>query len=67
VIVVLILFDFSMDYEVFLASRICEELMGRRERVASDHGRRRLILVPAIMRLLGNHAWYMPRGQKPQR
>jgi RND superfamily putative drug exporter len=108
VIVLSILFGLSMDYEVFLASRIREEYVrGGKARRAIDDGVAavgrvivaaalimgsvfwafiltddrvvksfglglgvailvdalivRLILVPAIMNLLGRHAWYMPR------
>jgi RND superfamily putative drug exporter len=108
VIVLSILFGLSMDYEVFLASRIREEyvaggnahraindgvaavgrviiaaalIMGSvfwafiltEDRVVKSFGLGlgvailvdalivRLILVPAIMRLLGRHAWYIPR------
>jgi putative drug exporter of the RND superfamily len=108
VIVLSILFGLSMDYEVFLASRIREEyvhggnahraindgvaavgrviiaaalIMGSvfwafiltDDRVVKSFGLGlgvailvdalivRLILVPAIMRLLGDHAWYIPR------
>jgi RND superfamily putative drug exporter len=108
VIVLSILFGLSMDYEVFLASRIREEFVkgGNAHRAINDGvaavGRViiaaalimgsvfwafiltddrivksfglglgvailvdalivRLILVPAIMKLLGDHAWYIPR------
>jgi putative drug exporter of the RND superfamily len=108
VIVLSILFGLSMDYEVFLASRIREEFVhgGNAHRAINDGvaavGRViiaaalimgsvfwafiltddrvvksfglglgvailvdalivRLILVPAVMKLLGNHAWYIPR------
>ena len=108
VIVLSILFGLSMDYEVFLASRIREEFVagGNAHRAINDGvaavGRViiaaalimgsvffafiltddrivksfglglgvailvdavlvRLILVPAIMTLLGRHAWYIPR------
>jgi putative drug exporter of the RND superfamily len=108
VIVLSILFGLSMDYEVFLASRIREEyvhggnahraindgvaavgrviiaaalIMGSvfwafiltDDRVVKSFGLGlgvailvdaliiRLILVPAVMKLLGNHAWYIPR------
>jgi RND superfamily putative drug exporter len=108
VIVLSILFGLSMDYEVFLASRIREEYVaGGKARRAIDDGVAavgrviiaaalimgsvfwafiltddrivksfglglgvailvdalvvRLILVPAIMSLLGKHAWYIPR------
>jgi RND superfamily putative drug exporter len=108
VIVLSILFGLSMDYEVFLASRIREEFVrgGNAHRAINDGvaavGRViiaaalimgsvfwafvltddrvvksfglglgvailvdalivRLILVPAIMQLLGRHAWYIPR------
>jgi RND superfamily putative drug exporter len=108
VIVLSILFGLSMDYEVFLASRIREEfvaggnahraindgvaavgrviiaaalIMGSvffafiltEDRIVKSFGLGlgvailidallvRLILVPAIMTLLGRHAWYIPR------
>ena len=108
VIVLSILFGLSMDYEVFLASRIREEyvktgsshraindgvaavgrvivaaalIMGSvfwafiltDDRVVKSFGLGlgvailvdalivRMILVPAVMRLLGDHAWYIPR------
>ena len=108
VIVLSILFGLSMDYEVFLASRIREEyvrggnptraindgvaavgrviiaaalIMGSvfwafiltDDRVVKSFGLGlgvailvdallvRLVLVPALMRLLGRHAWYIPR------
>ena len=108
VIIISILFGLSMDYEVFLASRIREEhvagvgsrraimdgvrgvgrviigaavIMGvvffafvlGDDRVVKSFGIGlgvailtdailvRLILVPAIMHLLGKHAWYIPR------
>jgi RND superfamily putative drug exporter len=108
VIVLSILFGLSMDYEVFLASRIREEYVkGGNPRRAIDDGVAavgrvivaaalimgsvfwafiltddrvvksfglglgvailvdalivRLILVPAVMTLLGKHAWYIPR------
>ncbi len=108
VIVLSILFGLSMDYEVFLASRIREEyvkggnshraiddgvaavgrviiaaalIMGSvfwafiltDDRIVKSFGLGlgvailvdalivRMILVPAIMRLLGDHAWYIPR------
>ena len=108
VIIISILFGLSMDYEVFLASRIREEhvagvgprraiidgvkgvgrvivgaavIMGvvffafvlGDDRIVKSFGLGlgvailvdallvRLILVPAIMHLLGRHAWYIPR------
>jgi RND superfamily putative drug exporter len=108
VIVLSILFGLSMDYEVFLASRIREEyvetgdptraindgvaavgrviiaaalIMGSvfyafiltDDRIVKSFGLGlgvailvdallvRLVLVPAIMKLLGRHAWYIPR------
>jgi RND superfamily putative drug exporter len=108
VIIISILFGLSMDYEVFLASRIREEHVagvGNRraimdgvrgvgrviigaavimgvvffafvlgdDRVVKSFGLGlgvailvdailvRLILVPALMHLLGRHAWYIPR------
>jgi RND superfamily putative drug exporter len=108
VIILSILFGLSMDYEVFLASRIREEyvktgdptraindgvaavgrviiaaalIMGSvfwafiltDDRVVKSFGLGlgvailidalivRMILVPAIMKLLGRHAWYIPR------
>jgi RND superfamily putative drug exporter len=108
VIVLSILFGLSMDYEVFLASRIREEyvktgsshraindgvaavgrviiaaalIMGSvfwafiltDDRIVKSFGLGlgvailvdalivRMILVPAVMRLLGDHAWYIPR------
>jgi RND superfamily putative drug exporter len=108
VIVLSILFGLSMDYEVFLASRIREEYVkGGDAKAAVSEGVRgvgrvimaaavimgvvfsafvltddrtvksfgfglavailvdalivRMLLVPAVMHLLGKHAWYIPR------
>jgi putative drug exporter of the RND superfamily len=108
VIVLSILFGLSMDYEVFLASRVREEYVSGKDphraindgiaavgrviiaaalimgsvfwafiltddRVVKSFGLGlgvailidalivRMILVPATMRLLGRHAWYIPR------
>jgi len=41
-----VLFGLSMDYEVFLVSRI-------------------KVLLPAVMRLLGEAAWWTPRRSRP--
>ncbi|MEP6697406.1 MAG: MMPL family transporter [Pseudonocardiales bacterium] len=70
--VVVILFGLAMDYGVFLVSRIHEDCghrhdpdaairrgMGSSARVVSDAVR--VTLVPAVLTLLGNAAWALPR------
>jgi len=64
-----ILFGLSMDYEVFLLSRIREAFLGGApagEAVVEGVARTaqvitRMVLVPAVMQIIGDHAWWMPR------
>jgi putative drug exporter of the RND superfamily len=66
-----ILFGLSMDYEVFLLSRIREEYdrcgdnalavgRGLAAAVLVDATVVRLVLVPAVMELLGPANWWLP-------
>ena len=70
-----ILFGMSMDYEVFLLSRIREVYdetgdnnvsvkqvgLGLAAAVLIDATLVRLVLVPAVMELLGPANWWLPR------
>ena len=65
-----IVFGLSMDYEVFMLSRIREEYDRTGDATTSvadglavllDATLVRMILVPATMALLGDHNWWMPR------
>jgi putative drug exporter of the RND superfamily len=64
-----IVFGLSMDYEVFLLSRVHEAWLAtgdaHRSVAIGIGATARVILVPAIMSLLGAHAWWLPRWLAP--
>jgi RND superfamily putative drug exporter len=64
-----IVFGLSMDYEVFLLSRVHEAWLAtgdaHRSAAIGIGATARVILVPAIMSLLGAHAWWLPRWLAP--